>query len=195
MKNVQSSNLTKLIILSLLGTISMILLLLNFPLPFLPSYLKVDFGEVPTLLAALIFSPMAGVVVQLIKNGLYLIVYGASDPVGVLANFIAGVTFVVPISMIYHRYKTNKSLVSGLVIGTIIMTISMGALNYFVLLPIYSVFMGWTNLTPTFLLNTILIGVVPFNIVKSIIVSALFIPLFIKLKPWIKQKQMSYSSR
>lgn len=188
-KSKQSSNLLKLIILSLFGTISMVLLFLNFPLPFLPPYLKVDFGEVPTLLAALIFSPMAGVIVQLIKNLLYLIFTGAADPVGVFANFVAGITFVVPISMIYHKYKGNKSLITGLVSGTIIMTIAMGVLNYYVLLPIYGVFMGWGEMTSTFLLSTIFVGVVPFNLLKGVIVSALFVPLFVKLKPWIEQKQ------
>src|SRR5690625_7208631 len=89
MKN-QSSKLLKLIVLSLFGTISMVLLFLNFPLPFLPPFLKIDFGEVPTLLAALIFSPMAGVVVQLIKHLLYLLLTGAGDPVGVFANFEIG---------------------------------------------------------------------------------------------------------
>ncbi len=189
MKKGQTSQLTKLIILSLFGTVSMVLLFLNFPLPFLPPYLKVDFGEVPTLLAALIFSPMAGVVVQLIKNLLYLALSGAADPVGVLANFIAGVTFVVPIAMIYHKYKGQKSLISGLVVGTVVMTLAMGILNYYVLLPIYSAFMGFEQLTPSVLLGTIFAGVVPFNLLKGVIVSVLFIPLFIKLKPWIAQKQ------
>lgn len=192
MKN-QSSRLLKLIILSLFGTISMVLLFLNFPLPFLPPYLKVDFGEVPTLLAALIFSPMAGVIVQLIKNVLYLLFTGAADPVGVFANFVAGITFVVPISMVYHKFKGNKSLVSGLVVGTIIMTIAMGVLNYYILLPIYSTIMGWGDMSSGVKLSTIFAGVIPFNLVKGVIISILFIPLFIKLKPWVKQKHAIFN--
>ncbi|GAA4068123.1 ECF transporter S component [Amphibacillus indicireducens] len=192
MKN-QSSKLLKLIILSLFGTISMVLLFLNFPLPFLPPYLKVDFGEVPTLLAALIFTPMAGVVVQLIKNLLYLLFTGAADPVGVFANFVAGITFVVPISIIYHKYKGDKSLIFGLIAGTVIMTIAMGILNYFVLLPIYSVIMGWGDMSSVVMIGTIFAGVIPFNLVKGVIVSLLFIPLFAKLKPWIKQKHAIFN--
>lgn len=192
MKN-QSSKLLKLIILSLFGTISMVLLFLNFPLPFLPPYLKVDFGEVPTLLAALIFSPMAGVVVQLIKNLLYLLFTGAADPVGVFANFVAGITFVVPISIIYHKYKGDKSLISGLIAGTVIMTIAMGILNYFVLLPIYSVIMDWGDMSSVVMIGTIFAGVIPFNLVKGVVVSLLFVPLFIKLKPWIKQKHAIFN--
>lgn len=130
----QSSNLLKLIILALLGTISLLLFFLNFPLPFLPPYLKIDFSDVPALMASLIFSPLAGIIVVAVKNLLYLAVSGAGDPIGVAANFLAGVMFVVPVSILYHKYKGVKSIVSGLVTGTLIMAIGMSVLNYFIIL-------------------------------------------------------------
>ncbi|WP_117169022.1 ECF transporter S component [Paraliobacillus sediminis] len=185
----QSSKLLKLIILALLGTISLVLLFINFPLPFLPPYLKIDFSEVPALIAALLFTPMAGIIVEAIKNLLYLIFTGAGDPIGVVANFIAGVLFVVPVSMLYHKFKGNKSLVSGLVTGTVVMALGMSVLNYFVILPAYSWFMGWETMSSTVKLSTVLVGVLPFNVVKGIIFAVLFVPLYIKLKPWIEQKR------
>ncbi|WP_232824100.1 MULTISPECIES: ECF transporter S component [Paraliobacillus] len=185
----QSSNLLKLIILALLGTISLVLLFINFPLPFLPPYLKIDFSEVPALIAALLFTPMAGIIVEAIKNLLYLIFTGAGDPIGVVANFIAGVLFVVPVSMLYHKFKGNKSLVSGLATGTVVMALGMSVLNYFVILPAYSWFMGWETMSSTVKLSTVIVGVLPFNVVKGIILAVLFVPLFIKLKPWIDQKK------
>jgi len=191
MKN-QSSKLLKLIVLSLFGTISMVLLFLNFPLPFLPSFLKIDFGEVPTLLAALIFSPMAGVVVQLIKNLLYLLLTGAGDPVGVFANFVAGISYVVPIAIIYHKYKGKKSLVSGLIVGTVLMTVAMSVLNYYLILPVYSAIMEW-EMSSSVMLNTVFVGIAPFNLIKGVMMSVLFVPIFIKLKPWIKKQQASLS--
>ncbi|WP_258871096.1 ECF transporter S component, partial [Halobacillus trueperi] len=89
-----SSKLQKLVILALLGTISMVLMFLKFPLPFLPPYLKVDVSDIPALLAAILFSPLAGIVVEGLKNGLYMIFTGVSDPIGVVANFFAGVLFI-----------------------------------------------------------------------------------------------------
>ena len=109
----QSSKLLKLIILALLGTIALVLFFLNFPLPFLPGYLKIDFSDVPALMAGLIFSPMAGVIVVLVKNLLYLAISGAGDPIGVAANFLAGVLFVVPVSIIYHKYKQKNILIEN----------------------------------------------------------------------------------
>jgi len=185
----QSSNLLKLIILSLLGAISFLLFFLNFPLPFMPPYLKVDFGEIPAIIAGLIFSPIAGVIVIAIKNILYFII-GSGEPVGVAANFLAATLFVLPISILYHRYKTVKSVISGLVIGTIIMAIAMSILNYLVILPVYAWFMGMEEMKIESAKRfAVIFGVLPFNILKGIIVGMLFVPLYVKMKTWIDQKR------
>ncbi|OZU88851.1 riboflavin transporter FmnP [Virgibacillus indicus] len=184
----QSSNLLKLIILALLGTISLVLFFLNFPLPLLPSYLKIDFSDVPALMAGLIFSPIAGVIVVAVKNILYLAVSGAGDPIGVAANFIAGVMFVVPVSVLYHKFKGVKSIVSGLVAGTVIMALGMSVLNYLFILPAYGWFMGW-EMTEQFKWFSVYAGVLPFNIIKGIVVGLLFVPLFVKMRTWIEQQQ------
>lgn len=186
--NRQSSKLLKLIILSLLGTISLVLFFFNFPLPFLPPYLKIDFSDVPAMMAALIFSPVAGIIVIGIKNVLYWAVSGAGDPIGVLANFVAGIMFVVPVSILYHRFKGVKSVISGLVTGTLIMAFGMSVLNYFVVLPAYGWFMGW-EMTDQVKWMTVIVGILPFNIIKGIVVGLLFVPLFIKMRSWIEQKQ------
>lgn len=188
----KSSKLLKLIILSLLGTISFVLFFLNFPLPFMPPYLKIDFGEVPALMAALIFSPVAGVIVIAIKNILYLIV-GGGEPVGVAANFLAATMFVLPVAFLYHKYKGVKSIVSGLITGTIVMAIGMSILNYIVILPVYAWFMGMEEMKIQSVKQfAVLAGILPFNILKGIIVGCLFVPLFIKMRSWIEKKQAQF---
>lgn len=188
-KSKQSSNLLKMIIIALLGTISMVLLFLNFPLPFLPPYLKIDFSDVPALIASLIFSPLAGIFVIAVKNLLYLLI-GGGEPVGVAANFLAGVLFVAPVALIYHKRKGVKSIVSGLVIGTIIMAVAMSVLNYLVILPIYAWFMGMEKMQIESVKRfAVLYGILPFNLIKGIIVSMLFVPLFMRMRTWIEQKQ------
>ncbi|HAM79320.1 ECF transporter S component [Ornithinibacillus bavariensis] len=189
--NKQSSKLTRLIILSLLGAVSLLLFFINFPLPLLPSYLKIDFSDVPAIMASLIFSPLAGVIVVAIKNGLYLAI-GGGEIVGVTANLIAGVLLVLPIGILYHKFKNVKSIVSGLITGTIIMALGMGVFNYFVLLPAYSLMMGWGEVTHEFMMTTILVGILPFNVIKGIIVGILFVPIFIKMRRWIEQQQAKF---
>ncbi|WP_100013234.1 ECF transporter S component [Lentibacillus sediminis] len=193
MKTNQSSSLLKLIILALMVTISLVLFFLNFPLPFLPAYLKIDFSDIPALMASLVFSPMAGVVVVGIKNALYLLISGAGDPIGVAANFLAGVMFVVPVSMLYHRFKGVKSVVSGLVTGTVIMAVGMSVLNYLFILPAYSWFMGW-DMSAQAMWIAVIAGVLPFNMIKGIVIGLLFVPLFIKMRVWIEQKQEKFAA-
>lgn len=193
--NFRSSKLLKTIILALLGTISLVLFFLNFPLPFLPPYLKIDFSEVPALIAALIFSPMAGVVVEGIKNLLYLLVSGAGDPIGVASNFLAGVMFIVPVAMLYHKFKGVKSVISGIVTGTIIMALGMSILNYYVILPAYAWFIGAPEMAgETAKWIAVSAGILPFNLIKGVVVGLLFVPLFIKMKTWIEQKQVNMAS-
>lgn len=193
--NFRSSKLLKTIILALLGTISLVLFFLNFPLPFLPPYLKIDFSEVPALIAALIFSPMAGVVVEGIKNLLYLLVSGAGDPIGVASNFLAGVMFIVPVAMLYHKFKGVKSVISGIVTGTIIMALGMSILNYYVILPAYAWFIGAPEMAgETAKWIAVSAGILPFNLIKGVVVGLLFVPLFIKMKTWIEQKQVNLAS-
>lgn len=187
----QSSNLSRLIILSLLGAVSLLLFFINFPLPLLPSYLKVDFSDVPAIMATLIFSPLAGVIVVAIKNILYLAV-GGGDIVGVAANFLAGVLLVLPIGILYHKFKSVKSVVSGLITGTIIMAVGMGIFNYFILLPAYGLMMGWGDMTHSVKLGTIFVGILPFNLIKGIIIGILFVPVFIKMRRWIEQQQAKF---
>ncbi|MRH44777.1 ECF transporter S component [Aquibacillus halophilus] len=189
----QSSKLLKLIVLSLLGTISMLLMFVNFPVLPAFAYLTIDFSDVPALLAALLFSPVAGVIVQVFKNLLHLLV-GGGEPVGVTANFLAGTMFVLPVSILYHRFKGVKSLIAGLVTSTIVMAIGMGILNYYLILPAYSLFMGMSDMAiPSVKWTIVTAGILPFNVIKGIVIALLFIPLFTKLRPWFEQKRATIS--
>src|SRR5690625_3236460 len=187
----RSSKLTKMVVIALLATVSLVLFFISFPLPLLPPYLKVDFSDVPALLAGLIFSPLAGVLVVFLKNLMYFAFKGATDPIGIPANFIAGALYVFPVAYLYHRYRGVKSIVIGLVVGTVAMAIIMSILNYLIILPAYSWVMGideWVSSTAK--MTTVIGAILPFNFIKGIIVSVLFIPMFIKLQQWIEQKRV-----
>ncbi len=188
--SVQTSNLYRLIVISIMGTISVLLMFLNFPLPFpfIPAYLRIDVSDIPALIAGIIFSPVAGVVVVAIKNILYVLVTAISDPIGALANFFAGMFYVVPVSFMYMKYRSMKSVLIGLGIGTLLMTIGLTVLNYFLFIPAYSLFMGWEEMSESVKRTTVLVGILPFNLIKGIIVGTIFALIFTKLKNWIQKK-------
>lgn len=187
--NNRSSKLTKMVVIALLATVSLVLFFISFPLPLLPPYLKVDFSDVPALLAGLIFSPAAGVLVVFLKNAMYFVIKGATDPIGIPANFIAGALYVFPVAYLYHKYKGVKSIVFGLIIGTVGMAVIMSILNYIIILPAYTWVMGW-EMNDATKLGTVIGAILPFNFLKGVIVSILFVPLFIKLQQWIEQKRV-----
>ena len=171
----------RLITISMLSAIAFILTFIKFPLPFLPPYLTLDFSDVPTLLATFLLGPVAGILVALIKNILNFL-FNMGDPVGPVANFLAGVSFLLSAYYVTKRQgDTPRSLVVGLAIGTIVMTIVLSILNYFVLLPLYGMIF---NLGDVFnnLKIIILSGVIPFNIIKGIVISIIFALLYRRLK-------------
>lgn len=73
------------------------------------------------------------------------------------------------------------------------MAVGMSVLNYYVILPAYAWFMGW-DMSEQMAWGAVLVGVFPFNLLKGIIVGMLFVPVFIKMRSWIEQKQTNLAA-
>ena len=172
------------------GAIAGVLMFFEFPLPFAPSFYKLDFSEVPVLIGSFSLGPLAGVLIELIKILIHLVLKGTSTAgVGELANFIIGCSFVVPAGIIYLAYKTRKTAIIGMMAGTLIMTVIGCFVNAFVLLPTYAVAfhmpidtligMG-TAVNPRInsLLTFALLAVAPFNLFKGVLVSVITFLLY-----------------
>lgn len=184
-----SSRVLKLVVVSLLSAVAFIMQYLDFPLPPFPSFLKIDFSDVPALVAGFIFGPWIGVLVQFIKNGLHFIFTGseAGIPIGEMSNFVAGSVFVVCTVFIARRISGLKGLISGLLVGTLTMSALLSVLNYYVLLPAYAFLINWTVEGPE---KTALVfyGVAPFNVIKGLLIAVVFIPLYLRLKPKLERQ-------
>ncbi|MGP7816094.1 ECF transporter S component [Niallia sp. 01092] len=173
----------------MLSGLAYVLMMLNFPIPPFPNWLLIDFSDVPALIAALIFGPAAGILVELIKNIIDYFITGSETgiPVGHMANFLAGVSFILPSYYIYQKMKSKRGMVVGLIISTLSMTVALSLFNYFVLLP---VFIELTKF-PMDIRETVIKGILPFNLLKGVIISAIFMLIFTKMSVWI-QKQIQY---
>src|SRR5699024_7657375 len=93
------------------------------------------------------------------------------------------------VAYFYHRYQGVKSIIIGMIVGTVGMAVIMSVLNYFIILPAYSLLVGM-EMNETIKSVSVVGGVLPFNFIKGVIVSILFIPIFIKLSEWINQIRM-----
>lgn len=182
-----SSHMLKLVAVSLLSAVALILQYLDFPLPPFPSFLKIDFSDVPALVAGFMFGPWFGVLVQFLKNGLHLIFPGTKTAaIGELTNFLAGSVFVLCTVWIARRISGLKGLISGLVTGTVVMAAVLSVLNYYVLFPVYAFLINWTVEGPE-KTAIVLYGVAPFNVVKGALIAIVFVPLYLRLKPKIER--------
>ncbi|KAB8131834.1 ECF transporter S component [Gracilibacillus oryzae] len=172
-----------------MGTISAVLMFINVPLPFLPPYLRLDISDLPALIAGIMFNPFAGVAVLVIKNLLHLLLTAIYDPIGAAANLLAGLLLVFPVSFLFYKYKSKKSVLIGVILGTVLMTTGMSVLNYYVILPAYSMFMGWEEMTDSVKQSTVLAGIMPFNLIKGIFAGTIFYLIFLRLRKWIEKKR------
>ena len=188
----QKLRLRSFVTIAMLSSISFILMLLNFPLPGLfPVFLQVDFSDVPALIATIIMGPVAGILVELFKNILDWIFSGTPTgvPVGHMANFATGILFILPVYYIYKKFPSIKGLSIGLVVGTVVMSLGMSLLNYVAFLPMYTYFLGWGEFN---MKEMIVAGILPFNLVKGIMLMVIVILLFRTMKVWIENQRSQY---
>ena len=121
----------------ILGAVSTVLMMLSFSVPFMPSFIKFDFSELPALIATFSMGPLSGVAVCLIKNVINLTM-STTGGVGELSNFILGVCLVLPAGIIYKYHKNRKSALLSALLGSFIMGLVSLPNNYFLTYPIYS---------------------------------------------------------
>ncbi len=97
----------KMAMIGMFSAIAMILHVIDFPLPFAPSFYKLDFSELPVLVGTFAFGPVAGVTIEAIKILLKLLIKGTSTAfVGDLANCVIGCSCILPASAAYHFKKS-----------------------------------------------------------------------------------------
>ena len=181
--------------IGILAAVAFLLMYLEFPLWFAPSFYKLDLSELPVLIGAFAMGPVAGVMTEFIKELLYFFLHGSSTAgVGDFANFIFGCCLVVPASILYQRHKTRKNALGGMMLGTVLMTVAGWLANSYVLLPLYAtafhmpmsaiIAMG-TQINPS--VNSLpafaMFIVVPFNLLKGAVVSAFTFLLYKHVSP------------
>lgn len=181
--------------IGVLSSISIVLMLFNFPLPPFPSFLQVDFSDVPALLAAMTMGPVAGILVELLKNILDWLLSGSMTgvPVGHLANFTTGVLFIIPVYFFYSKIQSGKGLIIGLLAGTVSMAVGMSLLNYVLFLPMYTLFLGMEPVKGDALKDMIVLGILPFNLVKGVIVMIVTMIVFRNIRAWMAQQRLKYN--
>ncbi len=183
----------------IMAAAAIILMILEFPLPLMPGFLKFDVSEVPVLLAAFALGPWSAVIIEFIKN---LVHYplSASFGVGEIANFIVGCAFVVPAGILYRLHRNKKTAIISMVAGTLSMTLVGCLMNYFIMIPFYVKAMSFPMEAIVNLANTagnalvkdlptlIVFVFVPFNLFKGAVVSFIVALIYKRISPLLHKE-------
>lgn len=187
------SKVNKMVVVAMLAAISFVLIFIDFPL--LPgfSFLKIDFADVPVLIGTVLFGPIWGMATAALA-GLMDIILRDSNPAGALgavANWMAAVSYVLPIYYFLkaahgsERKKEMGALIKGVLVGSILMTVIMSLANLFVMLPLYMKLASFQINVST--LNMVIYGIVPFNLLKGLIVGVAIALVYFRLLPIIRR--------
>ncbi len=183
----------KLTITAMLAAVATVLMYLEFPVPFMPSFVKLDCSELPALLASFSLGPVYGVVVCLIKN-LFKLANTSSLGAGELCNFLLGACFVFPAGLVYQKLNNRKGALIGSIIGAVVMAVLSLPVNYFLTYPVYLALYHMTAEQMVSMYQVIFSGVhnlfdcllvfnVPFTLLKGFIDVALTFLIYKKLSP------------
>ena len=194
MKNIRTR---KIIGAAMLAAVSFVLQFLELPMPLTPAFARFDFSDLPALIGAFAYGPIWGVVIELVKNLLHLTV-SSTGGVGELANFVMGAALVFSAGLIYKKHKSRKMALIGCFVGSVCMGVMAAVMNYFVLLPLFQMFMPMEEMIAAFAafvpfirtkLDVVLWNSLPMNILKGAVISLITMLLYKRLSPLLKGGQ------
>lgn len=179
---------------AMLSAVAYLMQFMEFQQPFSPAFAKIDFSELPALIGAFAYGPVWGIAIELIKNALQL-TSTSTGGIGELANFVIGSSLIFPAALIYQKKKTKRMAVIGCIVGSVTSGVVAAAMNYFVLLPLYEIFMPLEQVIAAFAeffpfihtkLDVVLYNALPMNILKSGLTSFVTVLLYKRLSPILK---------
>ncbi len=181
----RSSKLHRSVGMAVLGAVGYVLML--FELPILPAFpfLKLDASDIVVLLALLLYGWRGAVGTAFVRSLLHFVLTGAGliNLVGDSAAFLASVGLMIPLALLVRREYNWPRAVFGMIGGTLSMTVIMSVLNLVLIMPMYLAVMNFHLGMST--IRYVLIGVVPFNLIKGAFLTVLFLMVAKALNYWL----------
>ena len=181
----------------MLSAIGFILMYIEFSVPIMPVFIKMDLSELPALIGSFAYGPLCGVLICLIKNLLHMPV-STTACVGEFANFLLGAVFVGTAGLIYKKKKSKKNAAFAAALGAVLMGLLSIPVNYFITYPFYYNFMpkeailgAYQVIIPAMksILQCLICFNFPFTTVKGLISVAISLVVYKHLSPLLKGKK------
>lgn len=171
-----------LIMTAMLAALAGVLMSFEFSMPMMPPFYKIDFSDVPAVIATFILGPVSGLCVEIVKILIKLVTVGTNTMfVGEFANLLGTLLFILPVWFVFKKMgKTRKAAITSLAVSLPLRIAFSCFLNGCITLPLYAKAMGMsldqvvatvgavnpliTNL-PLFLV----LATIPFNLIKLLL--------------------------
>lgn len=200
MAKAKKTDLRKITVTAIMSAIAAILQFIEISIPIIPSFVKLDFSDLPALITSFAIGPWYGVTVELLKNLLHL-PFGSSAGVGEICNFLLGAIFCLTAGLIYKKRKTRAGAALGALLGALFMALVSLPMNYFAVYPAYVVLYGmpmdaivgmYSEILPgtDSLIKALCIFNLPFTFLKGIANAIICFLIYKPLSPVIKGKNV-----
>lgn len=192
-KSKQRISTRKIAMTAVMAAVATVLMFISFKVPFMPSFISLDFSDLPALIASFTLGPLSGMAVCFVKN-LVNLTQSMTGGVGELSNFIISSAFVVPGGMIYRKHRNFVSAAVGSVLGAVFMAVLGLFSNYYVVYPIYTNIMPMEAILGMYkainpavenLWGALLMFNLPFTFMKGMISAVVTLMTYKKLEPVI----------
>ena len=201
MNNTKRISTRKMVIIGMMTALATIVYYLDFPVPFMPGFIKLDFSNVISLLTGFALGPVEGVIVCLLKNLIHLLIKGIDTTMGIgdIFDFVTSATFVLVAALIYKKNRTKKGAVIATLVGMLAFTVISLPLNYFIVYPIYfktyggeaAILGAYQKLMSSVknIFSALFIFNLPFTFIKGLLCSIITIIIYKPLSPILKGKK------
>lgn len=171
-------NIKKIAFIGMMGALSTVLMMIEFPLPIAPAFMKFDISDLPALFAGFFMGPISGCLVVVVKVALKLLTRGTDTVyVGELMNLFGSVCFILPAAIFYKFKHTKKGAILAMSLSTVFVSVVYIFINALVTFPLYSKLYGLpmkvivemgTAINPMIkdVTTLMLFSIFPFNLVK-----------------------------
>lgn len=167
-------------VLTGLAVLLMIFIKFPLPIPFIPSFLLYEPGDIPILILSFLYGPIPALISAFISSLLMALITGAGGPYGAIMHFIATGTLVVVAGLFYKKFHNKKGAILGMIAGSLAMTAIMIPANL-IITPIY---LGATRNQVIKLLP----GIIPFNLIKALLNSIITIFVYKRLANFLRSR-------
>ena len=146
--------------IGMLAAIAVVLMLFEIPLPFAPSFYKIDFSEVPVMVGCFVMGPLAGAAIEFVKILLNFVINGTTTAgVGEVGSAMNAFV-LLPVYAKAFGMPIDALVAMGTAVNSHITSLS------------------------TF----VLFAVAPFNLLKGILVSLIVLLIYKKISPIFKMR-------